>query len=512
MLSAVGCKKMSEDENTEDFTGELVVIQDRSDIVLGAYNIDTLNPFTTKSKSSQRILNIVYESLFTFGEELNIEPILAENYYLSEDGSSITVNLKTDVKWQDGTNFNSEDVVYSISKLVNSDGIYSKVAGKIKSYTATGEHSVQIDFYTPGPDFAYLLTFPIISRNTYPSDDNAFMPMGTGSYKLVSRSSSELFFEPNTLWHGGQASDKKLVVKILKDENTATNALNVKEIDAVALETYNQDTSVPNLNSVQKAVSSNNMVFLGFNTASPVMTQNLRRAICSIIDKKALVEKNAYGKGMACTLSVNPASWSAKLPETEKEDVDGFMTSDGYSLYTGMYYKEGSPLTVRLLVNSDNLHRLDIANGIVEMLKVSGVEVVLDVVSYEEYLNKINYDDFDMFIGETDVLSDNNPNVMLDSNENYFNFDVSYLSEAVTGFYGISEKDYVKAAMENYRTKFYLNPPYLPLYFKSDVIIYGPYVSGLEEPTLFDTFRNIEKWYFYDKNGEEQQSDENNEE
>ena len=512
MLSMAGCKKNSEDDNIEDFSGELVVIQDRTDIVLGAYNIDTLNPFTTKSKSSQRILNIVYESLFSFGEELNIEPVLAENYYLSEDGKSITVNLKTDVKWQDGTKFTADDVVYSISKMVNCDGIYSKTADKIKSYTATGEYSVQIDFYNPGVDFAYLLTFPIISKSTYLTDDNSFMPMGTGSYKLVSRSSSELFFEPNTLWHGGQASDKKLVVKILKDEITATNALNVKEIDAVALETYNQDTSVPNLNSVQKAVFSNNMVFVGFNTASPVMTQNLRRAICGMIDKKALVEKNAYGKGMACALSVNPASWSAKLPDADKEDVDVLMNSEGCSLYEGMYYKDGVPLSVRLLVNSDNQHRLDIANGIIEMLKASGIEAVLDVVSYDEYLNKINYDDFDMFVGETDVLSDNNPNVMLDSNENYFNFDVSYLSEAMAGLYGISEKDYVRTAMENYRNKFYLNPPYLPLYFKSDVIIYGPYVSGVEQPTLFDTFRNIEKWYFYDKNGEEQMNAESNEE
>ncbi|MBE7016019.1 MAG: hypothetical protein E7417_04270, partial [Ruminococcaceae bacterium] len=235
------------------------------------------------------------------------------------------------------------------------------------------------------------------------------------------------------------------------------------------------------------------------------------RAISGMVDKKALVEKNAYGKGMECALSVSPASWSAKLQEPEPVDIDSLMTAEGYSLYAGMYYKEDMPISVRLLVNADNQHRIDIANGIVEMLKTSGVEVVLDVVSYEEYLNKISNDDFDMFIGEIDVLSDNNPNVMLDSTENYFNYDVSYLSEAISGLYGISEKDYVRAAMENYRNKFYLNPPYLPLYFKSDVIIYGPYVSGIEEPTLFDTFKNIEKWYFYDKNGEEQLKNEDEE-
>jgi len=81
-----GCKSKNIDKNDVQ-GGEIVVIQDRSDTVLGAYNIDTLNPITTKSKSSQRITNIIYESLFTFNEEMNLEPVLAENYLLCNSGT-----------------------------------------------------------------------------------------------------------------------------------------------------------------------------------------------------------------------------------------------------------------------------------------------------------------------------------------------------------------------------------------------------------------------------------------
>lgn len=495
-----GCKKINIDNNDVS-GGELVVIQDRSDIVIGAYNIDTLNPILTMSKSAQRIMNIVYEPLFTLDEEMSLVPVLAQSYSLSPDGKSVTVNLRKDVKWQDGTNFTVNDVIYTLSKLTNNEGIYSKTADKIESFTATGDYSLIITLSSPGPDFAYLLTFPIMSKNTNFTDDYSFEPIGTGSYKLASRTSTELYFEPNALWNQGQVSEKKITVKILKDDNTATNALNVKEIDAVSLESYDQDTNVPKLNAVSEIIPTDNMVFLGFNTASPVMTQNLRRSICDIIDKDKILVNNAYGKGKVCNLSINPSSWASKIPEREKIDVVNLMSAGGYKLESGVYFKDDIPLSARILVNADNELKCSIAQGVSDMLNASGINTVIDTVGYNDYLNKIKNDDFDMFIGEVVVPSNNNPAAMLENSDNYFNFDASGLQEVKASLYGVAEKDNVKSALSSFSNRFYLNPPYLPLYFKSDVVIYGSYVSGVEKPTFFDTFKGIEKWYFYDKYG-----------
>ena len=39
--------------------------------------------------------------------------------------------------------------------------------------------------------------------------------------------------------------------------------------------------------------------------------------------------------------------------------------------------------------------------------------------------------------------------------------------------------------------------------FKTENVIYGSYVSGIEKPVSFDPYKCIEKWYFYDKDGKE---------
>lgn len=504
LVTAIGCVNKNDDNQIQN--GEIVVIQDKTDTVIGAYNIDTLNPIATKSKSSQRITNIIYESLFSYNEDLSIEPMLAESYFLSQDGRGITVNLKRNVLWQDGSPFTTGDVTYTLGKITSSDGIYSKIGKKIKNYSVSGENSVYIEFHNPEPDFSYLLTFPIISANSQYTTDDSFVPMGTGSYKLASRTSTELYLEPFSSWHGGQPSEKKLTVKFLKDENTATNALNVKEIDAVALESYTQDTNIPKLNATSYEITTNNMVFLGFNTASAVMTQNVRRAIVEIVNKQKLLENNAYGKGKICSLSVNPASWASKIPEIEHIDVDELFGNDGYKIVNGAYTKDDVVHHSSIIVNEDNPSRCKIAEGICEMLKASGMDVQVEYLSYDNYIQRINSDSFDMFIGEIETSPNINPGAMLDNLDNYFNFDTTYLTDAKSTLFGIAERDNIKTALEAYQKRFYINPPYLPLFYKNDVIIYGSYVSGITTPTLFDAYKNIENWYFYDKDGSEKLS------
>ena len=95
----MSCKK-AEDGYVE--SGELVVRGDYSDIKLGVYGIDTLNPIATKSESVLNIMNIVYEPLFTVSETGKLDPVLAHSYAVSDDGTQITVELKDGVKWHDG--------------------------------------------------------------------------------------------------------------------------------------------------------------------------------------------------------------------------------------------------------------------------------------------------------------------------------------------------------------------------------------------------------------------------
>lgn len=500
-LALASCRKADEGYVAG---GELVVIQDFSDIRLGVYGLDTLNPIATKSESVQKITNIVYESLFTIDESGKEEPMLANSYEVSGGGTQIEVFLKNDVKWHDGQNFTAEDVAYTLSRMKESGGLYSKISSKIHSFTATDRNTIIINFEKEEPSPAHLLTFPIISRHTTYSENADFIPIGTGSYKFISKSGTDIVLEPNSRWHEGNVSERKIIVKILKDKNAVLEAFNVGEIDAITSDELSSGVT-PKSNSSSRTMVSDRLVFLGFNVQSPVMSKAVRKAINGSLDRKKIVEKDAYGQGVATEISINPESWvMVKAPGKAKTDFpEDIMEKGGYVIKDGVYHKDEEKVTMRLLVNIDNAERCVIAESIASTLKTAGFEVVMEKVSYDEYTAKIGMDDFDMFIGETEVGANLNPAAMLTGANNYFNFDATHIQTAMSRICGQTDKDEIKAQIGEFVNMFYIDPPYLPLYFKTENVIYGSYVSGIEKPVSFDPYKCIEKWYFYDKDGKE---------
>lgn len=508
LLFTASCKKSEGDKVTG---GELVVIQGFSDIHLGVYGIDTLNPIATKSKSVQKIMNIIYEPLFTFGESGEAEGVLAESYSVSEEGRQISVRLKSGVKWHDGTNFTAEDVAYTLSRMRDSGGLYGVLSSKIHSFTATDKNTIIINFENSEPSPAHLLTFPVIPRHiSYTADEN-YSPVGTGSYRFASKGGTEIVLEPNARWHEGEVSERKVIVKILKDQNALIEAFNVGEIDAITSDELLKSTMTPKTNSISKVMVSDKMVFLGFNTKSPAVSLTVRKAIASLLDRKKIVEQGAYGRGIPTEISIDPESFAVKNDrKKQNENFEDIMENGGYSVKDGVYAKGDEKVKLRLLVNSDNAERLTIAENILSTLKTADFDATLEKASYDDYISRIGSDSFDMFIGETTVSMNLNPAAMLTSSDNYFNMDTFSINSKMANIYSVTDKKELKEKIGDFITLFYDDPPYIPLYFKTEDVIYGAYVSGIEKPFIFNPYKNIEKWYFYEKEGKEnkEQADE----
>ncbi len=511
VVSLTACK--GKDDGIYVESGELVVLSDDSTINLGIYGIDTLNPFETKSENVKNIVNIIYEPLFAEDETKTPIPVLAKSLSVAGEGTQITVTLKDGVKWQDGTVFTAEDVVHTISKMCSSNGFYRKLGDKIRSFTATGKNQVVINFENPEPNPELLLSFPIISKSAQYTGDMNFIPVGTGSYKFTSKTGTEIMLEPNSIWHGGDVSQKNISVKILKDKDAVREAFNVSKIDAITSGELGLDGATPKMNSRTETIVSDNMVFVGFNVASPVLQPaNIRKALGDVIDKKKILENDVYGHGKVADLAINPSSWAYQSKsETEEDYAENLITSEGYELSEGFYFKDGMPLTIRILVNSDNEKRTALAGSIAEMLKTEGFFVEIDKVSYNEYVAKISNGSFDLFVGEVEVEPNLNPASMLDSVNNYFNYDINKISEATRKLAASTDREAYKEGITDFMRKFYADPPYIPLYFKSDSVIYGTYVSGTEKPSLGDPYKDIEKWYFYDKDGKRENGEETDE-
>src|SRR5258708_12354389 len=80
---------------------------------------DFTNGFTPFSGSAlYGSQGMIYETLLFFNRmNGDVKPWLAQSYAFSSDAKTLTLHLRTDVKWSDGQAFTADDVVFTLNML-----------------------------------------------------------------------------------------------------------------------------------------------------------------------------------------------------------------------------------------------------------------------------------------------------------------------------------------------------------------------------------------------------------
>jgi peptide/nickel transport system substrate-binding protein len=78
----------------------------------------TLDPLMTTSTATRDISRNFFEPLITLDSENNVEPVLAKSVSLSDDGMLVEFELRTDVKFHDGSMMEASDVVASLNAWI----------------------------------------------------------------------------------------------------------------------------------------------------------------------------------------------------------------------------------------------------------------------------------------------------------------------------------------------------------------------------------------------------------
>ena len=118
-----------------------------------------LDPHVSSNGNSNLVTNSMYETLLAFDENLEIQPLLAESWEMSEDGLSYTFKLREGVKFHDGEPFNAEAVVANWQRGKEDESL--RLASSIKSWvnvTADSEYEVTITLDEPNNTFINKVT------------------------------------------------------------------------------------------------------------------------------------------------------------------------------------------------------------------------------------------------------------------------------------------------------------------------------------------------------------------
>ena len=78
--------------------------------------IDSLNPLLTYNEQVSNLLSLIYEPLVKIGKDDLLETNLAIEWASKSDTSWI-IKLRKDVKWHNGNEFTSDDVVFTFKLL-----------------------------------------------------------------------------------------------------------------------------------------------------------------------------------------------------------------------------------------------------------------------------------------------------------------------------------------------------------------------------------------------------------
>ena len=180
---------------------------DEEGLAIFKYNesagILTLDPIYAKDLPHIWACNQVFNSLVAFDDKMNLVPMVAKSWDISEDGLIYTFHLRDDVRFHEDTCFmqprcvTAEDFVYSFNRVVdkslNSPGlwIFSSVKHDDDQYafTSLDDTTFQIELLKPFPPFLGILSMTYASvvpheAVEYYGDDFRSHPVGTGPFKF----------------------------------------------------------------------------------------------------------------------------------------------------------------------------------------------------------------------------------------------------------------------------------------------------------------------------------------
>ena len=267
-------------------------------------------------------LRAVYSQLVRRALDGSIEGDLAESWSVGEDGVTWTFNLRHGVKFHNGKELTSADVVASYRRLLDNPAVrYSSLAkGYISDVYAVDDYTVCL--VTPTQIASLLANLTHRSNLILDADYiekygmdlglTAESVNGTGPYRLVSWDrDQEMVLEAFPDYFRGEVPTKNVDILIVSDANARLVALETGEVDVTVVNT----SEIPRLKETPgvevKTYEGIGAHGLQFNCANEYMKSLLvRQAVVYAIDKQLIADTLYSDIGeKACTAPVNPNVW-----------------------------------------------------------------------------------------------------------------------------------------------------------------------------------------------------------
>lgn len=357
-----------------------------SQITIGIpQDLDSLDPHKAVAAGTTEVLFNVFEGLLKPDSDGNLNPAVASDYTVSEDGMVYTFTLREGIKFHDGSLVTVEDVEYSIERCADTGNGEPLVAAfsNIESVNALDDKTIEIKLIQPDAEFLASMTTEILPKSNAEPER---MAIGTGPYKMVSYTPQENFIvEKFTEYWGEQAHIEQAVFKVCSNADSIVMDLKGGSIDMFARVTSAQAAELTedfqilegNMNLVQA-------LYLN-NSAAPFDDVRVRQALCYAADPQEIMLLTSDGKGTEIGSSMFPAF--GKYYMEELKDVYEPDLEKAKALLAEAGYSDG--LSFTMTVPSNYQQHIDTAQVLAEQFKKIGVDAKIELIEWSSWLSDV---------------------------------------------------------------------------------------------------------------------------
>ena len=451
---------------------------------------NNFDPRMGTDANSQRVHQLVYSQLMTVDDQLRVAPGLAARLD-NPDPLTYIAHLRHGVKFHDGHELTSKDVVYTFGSFLDPDLVSARKGAyrMLESVTALDDYTVEFRLKEPFGSFPIQLVMQVVPDGA--GESQRTFPIGTGPYRfvryLVDEEVALTAFEG---YWDGLPQNAGIVLKINPDETMRGLELRKGTADLTV-----NDVSPDIAYELQKRGGLNivqgqgvDYVYIGLNMRDPIFAdKRVRQAIAYAIDREAIVKYLRRGLAKPAVGVLSPVAWAFE-PNVNPFNHD---VAKAKQLLDEAGYKDPDGdgpqprLRLSLKTSTDELFRLQ-ATVIQQDLAKIGIDAEVRSYEFATFYADVLKGNVQMYqlqwVGVTDpdmlrrvYHSEQIPPVGF-NRAYYKNPEADRLIDLAT-----------TAKTDEERRKYYSevqklvaeDAPYISLWYKTNVAVMGPGIKGM---------------------------------
>ena len=370
-------------------------------IYVGAEPEDGFDPLTGWGYNGSYIL--FQSRLLRFDKDLNLQPDLAAEWSVSDDGVTYTYKLREGVKFSDGSDLTADDVVFSYLTARDSGASMLDLT-KLKDARALDAATVEFTLEEPYSSFASLTgKLGIVPKALYDEQSYRQNPVGSGPFKLLQwDAGQQIIIAPNEHYYGTMSPFKQITLLFLDGETALSNAQSGK-LDVVMVQPEYAKSIVEGMDLLTYPTIDTR----GFNLPMEPLSTNaegkevgsnvtcdkaVRKALSIGISRQAIVDNALNGVGTPTTALITQVPWANEACVYEDDRLDeakkllddaGWIEGDD-----GIRVKDGQRAEFSITGRTDDLQRYNVAVAFAQEAEKLGIKINASSALWSECKDK----------------------------------------------------------------------------------------------------------------------------